>query len=83
MDHMAKRIILFLIRIYQKTLSLDHGPLSKYLLTGTCRYYPTCSEYTRQAVERFGVFEGIWLGSKRLLRCHPWHEGGADPVPKK
>ena len=50
------------------------------LLPGACRYYPTCSEYARQAVERYGVVRGLWMGLKRLGRCHPLHQGGYDPV---
>jgi len=76
-----KKIVLLLIRIYQKTISLDHGILSKYAHTAGCRFHPTCSEYTYQAVERFGIWKGIWLGSRRVVRCHPWNDGGYDPVP--
>lgn len=50
------------------------------LLPSACRYYPTCSEYMMQAVEKHGVLRGVWLGVKRLGRCHPFHEGGYDPV---
>jgi putative membrane protein insertion efficiency factor len=49
-------------------------------LPSACRFEPTCSEYMRQAVEQYGVGRGIWLGFKRLLRCHPLHAGGYDPV---
>jgi putative membrane protein insertion efficiency factor len=77
-----KKIILVLIRIYQKTISLDHGILSKFSQTTGCRFHPTCSEYTYQAVDRFGIFKGIYLGSRRVLRCHPWNDGGFDPVPE-
>jgi len=50
------------------------------LLPSACRYYPTCSEYMLQAVEKHGAIKGVWLGIKRLGRCHPFHEGGYDPV---
>ncbi|HBP01322.1 MAG TPA: membrane protein insertion efficiency factor YidD [Candidatus Moranbacteria bacterium] len=77
-----RRIALFLIRIYQKTVSLDHGLLSKFFPTRICRFHPSCSHYTYEAIERFGIIKGIWMGSKRILRCHPWNDGGYDPVPK-
>lgn len=67
-----ERFILFLISIYQK--------ISKYT-PATCRFTPTCSEYTRQAIVKYGVLKGVWLGIKRICKCHPWHEGGYDPVP--
>lgn len=70
-----KKIILLLIRFYQKYISIFLGK--------NCRFYPTCSAYTYEAVERFGVIKGVYLGVKRILKCHPFHPGGYDPVPKK
>jgi putative membrane protein insertion efficiency factor len=50
------------------------------LLPSACRFYPTCSDYMREAVERYGAVRGVWKGICRLLKCHPWHAGGFDPV---
>ena len=71
---MIKQFILFLIKIYQKISALTPP---------RCRFYPTCSEYTKQAIMRFGVFKGGILGIKRIVKCHPLNEGGYDPVPDK
>ncbi|MGC9972265.1 MAG: membrane protein insertion efficiency factor YidD [Bryobacteraceae bacterium] len=65
-------LILFLLRRYKRLISP--------LLPSACRYQPTCSEYMCQAVEKYGALRGVWLGFKRLLRCHPFHAGGFDPV---
>ena len=67
-----------LIRLYKKYLS----PLLEYLFGKGCRFTPTCSEYTIEALERFGTLKGLWMGIKRFLRCHPWGGSGFDPVPK-
>jgi hypothetical protein len=68
-----RRASLFFIDLYRVLLSP--------VLGGGCRFTPTCSLYTREAVERYGVLKGSWLGLRRLLRCHPFHGGGFDPVP--
>jgi len=75
------RIIgLKLIKLYQQTLSPDHGPLARLYPNGYCKFHPTCSEYTFQAVEKYGLMRGSLLGCWRVLRCNPWSEGGNDPV---
>lgn len=51
------------------------------LLGQNCRFYPSCADYAREAVERHGVVRGFWLAARRVGRCHPWHPGGFDPVP--
>lgn len=80
-----RRVELFFIRIYQKTISLDHGYLGKlYPNRRSCKYTPTCSEYGYEAVLRFGIFKGNALAIKRIFRCNPWSKPGQyDPVPEK
>ncbi len=78
-----KKIILKLIRTYQKTLSRDTGWLSCLYSERTCRFHPTCSQYTYTAIERFGILKGGFLGFKRIIRCHPWSQGGIDEVHLK
>ncbi|MFH1966848.1 MAG: membrane protein insertion efficiency factor YidD [Patescibacteria group bacterium] len=65
-------MVLFLIKVYQKTISPDHGYFPILRVLGQCRHYPTCSQYTVQAVKKHGAFKGLWLGLKRVVTCHPW-----------
>jgi putative membrane protein insertion efficiency factor len=69
----GQRIVLALIRFYQRFLSP--------LLGSNCRFYPTCSSYTYEAIAKYGVIKGGWMGLRRIGRCHPWNAGGFDPVP--
>jgi putative membrane protein insertion efficiency factor len=68
-----KELALALIKFYQGTIS--------EVLPPSCRYLPTCSQYTYEAVSKYGFFKGVWLGAKRIARCHPFSKGGYDPVP--
>lgn len=77
-----KPVLLASIRFYQKVLSRETGWLSKIYPKQTCRFHPTCSQYAYEAIDRYGTVKGSWLGIRRLLRCHPWNNGGIDPVPK-
>lgn len=70
-----RQLLMWVIRGYQLFLSPMLGP--------RCRFYPTCSCYAHTAIERYGVARGTWLGIRRILRCHPFAEGGYDPVPDK
>ncbi|MGI6345431.1 MAG: membrane protein insertion efficiency factor YidD [Bacillota bacterium] len=73
MSKLAVKLAVFLIRVYRRWISPLLGP--------SCRFYPTCSEYMIQALEKYGFFRGGWLGVRRILRCHPFSPGGYDPVP--
>jgi len=75
-----KQIILFVIKLYQKTISLDHGWFKFLYPYGACRFHPTCSEYAYQAIDKKGIVKGMVLTIKRLCRCHPWNNGGVDLV---
>lgn len=68
-----RRIAVGLIVVYQRIVSPLLGP--------ACRYEPSCSAYAREAIEKYGVARGGWIGVKRIARCHPFHQGGFDPVP--
>jgi len=66
------KILVYLIRLYQRFIS----PLKP----GCCRFYPTCSQYAIQAIEKYGPFRGSWKALKRMMKCHPFHPGGYDPL---
>lgn len=86
MLNLAKKIVilprypaLWAIRLYQNTISPDHGPMAKGVFpNGYCPFYPSCSEYGYQSIYKFGLFKGILKTSWRVLRCHPWTQGGVD-----
>ncbi len=68
-----KKILIFLVKCYRRYIS----PLKR----PCCRFYPTCSQYALEALTKYGALKGSWLALRRILKCHPWHEGGIDPVP--
>lgn len=70
-----KHLFITIIKVYQKFISPMTPP--------TCRFYPTCSHYGLEAYQRFGAIKGSFLTIKRILKCHPFHPGGLDPVPEK
>jgi len=71
----VKALLVLLIKGYRYCISP--------LMAGHCRFHPTCSRYSQQAIEQFGVLRGSYLTIRRLLRCHPWHSGGIDPLPER
>lgn len=75
-----KKLVLKIIKLYQATFSPDHGYGRWLSRTAGCRYHPTCSQYTYEAVEKHGTIKGLSLGAWRILRCNPWSKGGYDPV---
>jgi len=78
-----EKVVVFIINLYQKTISFDHGPLSDLFPFLGCRYYPSCSEYSKQAIISLGFFKGVFRSIRRILSCHPLSHGGYDPVRVK
>ena len=70
---MMKRVLIALVKFYRKYISPLRPPC--------CRYYPTCSQYALEAIEKYGALKGGWMAFRRILRCNPFHKGGYDPVP--
>ncbi len=78
---MLRYILIKLINIYQATVSPDHGVFRASFPHGYCRFYPSCSEYTRLSILRFGGFKGMWLGLLRILKCNPFVQPKIDRIP--
>ncbi|TPW76775.1 membrane protein insertion efficiency factor YidD [Schumannella sp. 10F1B-5-1] len=70
---LPRNVCVVILRVYRAVISPLYGQV--------CRYYPSCSAYALEAIQRHGVIRGVWLGSKRIARCHPWAAGGVDDVP--
>lgn len=69
-----RNLCVAILRLYRAVISPLYGDV--------CRYYPSCSQYALQAIQHHGVTRGVWFGSRRLARCHPWAEGGIDDIPR-
>ena len=80
---LTRKAGLLAIRAYQKTLSFDHSFWAKPEKFRICIHYPSCSQYSYEAIERYGLFKGSLMGTARILRCNAWSKGGYDPVPPK
>jgi putative membrane protein insertion efficiency factor len=72
---LPRNVCVVVLRAYRAFISPLYGDV--------CRYYPSCSSYTLQAIQQYGVVRGIWMGTRRIARCHPWAEGGIDDVPAR
>jgi putative membrane protein insertion efficiency factor len=75
------KFVLGLIVLYQKTLSPDHGLLRSRFPYGYCKFYPSCSEYSKQAFTKFGLIKGFYLTLNRIVKCHPWAKPKIDHIP--
>ncbi len=80
--NIPKKILLLIIRFYQKLFSFDHSFWARPDKYRVCVHYPSCSQYTYEAIEKFGVFKGTIMGFFRILRCTPWTKHRLDPVPE-
>lgn len=76
----SRHFVIKLLKIYQQTLSFDHGIVKVFFPNGFCRFEPTCSEYAIAAIEKYGIIKGGGKALWRVMRCNPWNKGGWDPV---
>lgn len=74
-----KAVVIFCIRLYQLVFSPGRGLVGVFL-PQSCRFLPTCSDYTIEAIDHYGLGKGLFVGFKRIVRCHPWHKGGIDTL---
>lgn len=79
-DLYSRKLVVAMIRFYQKTFSFDHGPLKNFYPHGFCKFYPSCSQYGIEAVEKYGIIRGGLKAVWRIMRCNPWSKGGNDPL---
>lgn len=80
---LATETFIFLIGVYQKTFSPDHGFLNHgFFNRSRCRFFPSCSDYAKESLRQYGLLKGFMAFGKRIIRCHPWGAGGYDPVKK-
>lgn len=79
-SYYLKKILISLIKVYQKTLSFDHSPLKVFYPHGFCRFNPTCSQYSIEAIDKYGPIKGSFKAIWRVLRCNPFNKGGNDPI---
>jgi len=78
--YLPRKIAIQIIKIYQKTISLDHGIFKFLYPYGFCRFHPTCSQYAITAIEKYGIIKGGFKAVWRVLRCNPWNKGGNNPA---
>ena len=76
----SRCIVIKILKLYQRTLSFDHGMLKIFFPYGFCRFKPTCSEYAIQAIKKYGIIKGGVKALWRVIRCNPWNKGGWDPL---
>lgn len=78
--YLPRYIAITIIKVYQKTISFDHGLLKVFFPYGYCRFKPTCSEYSIKALEKYGFIKGGFKSVHRVIRCNPWNKGGIDEL---